>query len=410
LESLDFPFEDGWQINRRGCSAGAHSTNAKETEMKPRYAGQGLILSVIGLLFLGPTAVAQTTHIVTVGDDFFSPSSLTINVGDTVEWRNADGGMPHNVTANDGSFASTTASSFTFSMTFNSAGTVNYQCTVHPASMTGVITVQGVAAQAELVLEEVSVAPGSYPQGSAISIDAEVRNTGNASSGAFTIRHYASTNSGINTQDVLLGTENRASLPAGENSNGPFNATIPANLAPGSYFIGSIVQFSDGNSGDNTNVAEDTINVTAVANGLQINAGMSDAWYDPTTDGQGFFVIVWEDTGLIFLSWFTFDTERPPQDVMAILGEPGHRWLTAQGPFAGDTAELDVHLTEGGVFDASVPAPDPAVQVGTITIVWTGCNSGTLTYDLPGLGLSGEIPIQRIVLDNVALCEALQGQ
>lgn len=377
--------------------------------MKPGNTTQGFMISLIGLLFLGSSAFAQTTHIVTVGDNFFNPSNLTINVGDTVEWRNANGGMAHNVTANDGSFASQTASSFTFSVTFDDPGTWDYLCTVHPAQMTGVITVQGVAAAAELDLEEVSVAPGNYPQGSLISIDAEVRNTGNASSGAFTIRHYASVNSAINSQDALLGTENRASLPAGENSSGPFNAMIPSDLAPGSYFIGSIVQFSDGNSGNNTNVAEDTINVTEVSS-VQINAGMSDAWFNPATDGQGFFIIVWEDTGLIFLSWFTYDTERPPQDVMAILGEPGHRWLTAQGPFADGTAMLDVYLTAGGVFDAAIPAPDPALHVGTMQIDWTGCNAGILTYDLPALGLSGEIPIQRIVLDNVALCEALLAQ
>jgi hypothetical protein len=241
-----------------------------------------------------------------------------------------------------------------------------------------------------------------------ISIDAEVRNTGNAASGAFTIRHYASTNSGITSQDTLLGTENRASLPADENSSGPFNAMIPSDLAPGSYFIGSMVEFSDGNSDNNTNVAEDTINVTAVSDFL-INPGISDAWFDPVTEGQGFFIIVWQDAQLIFLSWFTYDTERPPQDVIAVLGEPGHRWLTAQGGYAGDTATLDVFLTSGGVFDAAEPSAATDLDpIGTITIVWTGCNAGTLTYSLPGLGLSGEIPIERIVLDNVALCESLQ--
>jgi hypothetical protein len=30
-----------------------------------------------------------------------------------------------------------------------------------------------------------------------------------------------------------------------------------------------------------------------------------------------------------------------------------------------------------------------------------------VTYEIPSLGLSGEIPIQRIVEDNVLLCEAL---
>lgn len=153
------------------------------------------------------------------------------------------------------------------------------------------------------------------------------------------------------------------------------------------------------------------INVTeAVAPGFLINAGLSDAWYDPATGGQGFFIIVWEENQGLFLSWFTFDTERPPNDVTAILGEPGHRWLTAQGPYDGDTATLDVYLSSGGEFDAAEPAVAAPEKVGTITIVWTGCNEGLLSYDLNDPGLSGDVPIQRIVLDNVPACEAAQAQ
>ena len=110
----------------------------------------------------------------------------------------------------------------------------------------------------------------------------------------------------------------------------------------------------------------------------------------------------------VFLAWFTFDVERPPEDVMAMLGEPGHRWLTAQGPFSGDTATLDVFVTSGGVFDSPVPAVDPPVNDGTMTITWSDCESGLVEYEITSLGLSGEIPIERIVPDNVALCEALQ--
>lgn len=159
------------------------------------------------------------------------------------------------------------------------------------------------------------------------------------------------------------------------------------------------------NDGDGQRDAADADCLQVVA--VNINAGMADAWYNPATDGQGFFVTVFEDAGIVFLAWFTYDVERPPQGVTAILGEPGHRWVTAQGPYQGDTAVLDVSVTSGGVFDSAVPKPDDAVKVGTITIQWTSCENATLSYEIDDVG-QGLIELQRIVPDNVALCEALQ--
>jgi plastocyanin len=140
-----------------------------------------------------------------------------------------------------------------------------------------------------------------------------------------------------------------------------------------------------------------------------INAAMSDAWFFPDTAGQGFFIIVWEDQKLIFLAWFTYDTERPPEDVMANLGEPGHRWLTALGPYDGDSALLDVFLSSGMIFDSGTPeVTTEQLEDATIWITWSSCEEGVLTYNIPSLELSGDIPIQRIVDDNVAACEAAQ--
>ncbi len=139
-----------------------------------------------------------------------------------------------------------------------------------------------------------------------------------------------------------------------------------------------------------------------------INPGLNDAWYNPDTHGQGFFIVVWDDIGTIFLSWFTFDTQRPPDGAGAMLGEPGHRWLTAQGPYHGDTAALDLYVSSGGVFDSPTPAVNPAQSIGVMTVVWSGCNEGLVTYAMPTLGLAGEIPIERIALDNVDSCEAWQ--
>jgi hypothetical protein len=146
----------------------------------------------------------------------------------------------------------------------------------------------------------------------------------------------------------------------------------------------------------------------AIDYGFQINAGMSDSWFNADTAGQGFFISVFEDAGLIFMAWFTYETERPPADATASLGEPGHRWLTAQGPFDKDTASLTAYLSEGGVFDSVSPPVSPAVPIGTIEIVWHDCENATVSYDLDPPGVRGEIEIQRVVNDNAAYCEAYQ--
>jgi streptogramin lyase len=140
---------------------------------------------------------------------------------------------------------------------------------------------------------------------------------------------------------------------------------------------------------------------------LRINAGMNDAWFNPETAGQGLLVVVFPDREEVFVAMFTYDTERPPEDVTAHLGEPGHRWFTAQGPFSGNRAELDVTLTRGGVFDAAEPAPTNEPRYGTMTLQFTDCNNLKVTYDLPGPDVAGEIPMTRIVEDNVVLCEEL---
>jgi len=141
---------------------------------------------------------------------------------------------------------------------------------------------------------------------------------------------------------------------------------------------------------------------------FQINPGLNDAWYNPATNGQGFLVTVFPDIEQMYVAWFTFDTERPPDDVTAQLGDPGHRWLTAQGPYDGDSATLRIFVTEGGVFDAAQPptTTDPAGD-GTMTLEFADCENGLVNYKITSLNISGKIPIQRIALDNVPLCEAM---
>ena len=147
-------------------------------------------------------------------------------------------------------------------------------------------------------------------------------------------------------------------------------------------------------------------------NMFTINPGLNDAWFFPDTNGQGFFITVFPDIGYVSLAWFTYDTELPPDDATANLGDPGHRWLTAVGPIDGNQVLMNIELTSGGIFDtySEISRTDPPGSDGTILLTFENCNEGTVEYDIPSINRQGIVPIERVAIDNVPLCEALSIQ
>jgi plastocyanin len=157
------------------------------------------------------------------------------------------------------------------------------------------------------------------------------------------------------------------------------------------------------------------INVEDTAPEFFINAGLNDAWFNASTAGQGFFFTIFPENQLIFLAWFTFDSERPPESVEAILGDPGHRWFTALGAYEpGDSVSLEIELTEGLIFDSEEPpfTPDKQSYIGTMELTFAGCNDAVLGYDFPDQQKEGVIELTRAAPDeqNLALCEALNAE
>ncbi|MCA1834483.1 MAG: cupredoxin domain-containing protein [Actinobacteria bacterium] len=109
--------------------------------MKKTMQGFLLFEALLIAAFISLPASAATD--VTVGDNFYSPVSVSVTAGSTVKWTSA-GANPHTVTADGGSFASDTMNTGdTFQHTFNSPGTFPYHCKVHGSSMAGTITVTG---------------------------------------------------------------------------------------------------------------------------------------------------------------------------------------------------------------------------------------------------------------------------
>ncbi len=145
---------------------------------------------------------------------------------------------------------------------------------------------------------------------------------------------------------------------------------------------------------------------------FKINAGLNDAWYNPVTDGQGFFITVFPILNFVSLAWFAYDTELPDEGDSANLGDSGHRWLTAGGQIEGNSISMNINITSGGIFDndALVQRTNPPGSDGTITLSFEDCSTGVIDYDIPSINKQGSVPIQRVANDNIALCKALNEQ
>lgn len=136
---------------------------------------------------------------------------------------------------------------------------------------------------------------------------------------------------------------------------------------------------------------------------FQVNAGISGAWFNPATSGQGYYFEVLPDINKMAIGWYTFNDET--QTAEKAVGDATNRWLTALGDFNGNTFVGDVYRTGGGLFDN--PQGVTTTQVGSISIVFNDCTTGVLSYDLPDSNLTNTMNIQRISGSNVALCEEL---
>lgn len=116
--------------------------------MKIRHAAALLGAVLWSVLAVAGPALAES---VSIGDNFYSPATVTINAGDSVTWTN-NGQAPHSVTSTDGLFDSSPncpgnvddciQPGGNYTHTFNSVGSFDYYCRVHGFSMAGTVVVE----------------------------------------------------------------------------------------------------------------------------------------------------------------------------------------------------------------------------------------------------------------------------
>jgi hypothetical protein len=134
---------------------------------------------------------------------------------------------------------------------------------------------------------------------------------------------------------------------------------------------------------------------TVTANGFHVGSGMTGNWFNPQQAGQGLALEVLPDASML-AQWFTY----APQN--------GQAWISAMGPISGNSIALQGYQLAGPgaqFFPNFDPGNLEKEFWGTITLTFTDCNNGSMTWQpvLDGY-VAGTMPIQRLTIPAGLSC------
>jgi amicyanin len=118
------------------------------------------------VLFQAPSPAAAASFSVQIENYAFAPSSITVDVGDTITWTNDDT-APHTITTSSG--PQTLSSPYlskgqSWSFTFTTPGTYSYYCAVHPYMRAQVIVRAPASATRRAVVTHAATSAAPEPQ------------------------------------------------------------------------------------------------------------------------------------------------------------------------------------------------------------------------------------------------------
>jgi len=170
----------------------------------------------------------------------------------------------------------------------------------------------------------------------------------------------------------------------------------PVNILGGTGASGDVI---DATAGDFTRggakIAE--LRISNVVDG-----GHSGSWFNPARDGHGLVLEITDggSSQLALVSWYHYAADGSGEQI----------WLTGVGPVVGDTAIIEMVITEGAVFGEGFNADDVTrTNWGQVRIKFDSCTSATLEYDslVEGFG-SGSEPLSRLTSGPAAFNGACQ--
>ena len=146
-------------------------------------------------------------------------------------------------------------------------------------------SVKVTVAAPDLVVAAPSVTDSTPDAGATFTLSAEIRNDGDESSAATTLRYYQSTDATITTSDTQVGTDEVAELAAAGTSDESVSLTAPSTA--GTYYYGACVDAVTGES-DTTNNCSSSVKVTVATPDLVV---VAPSVTDSTPDAGATFTL-----------------------------------------------------------------------------------------------------------------------
>ena len=148
-----------------------------------------------------------------------------------------------------------------------------------------------------------SVDDNTLTTGQSFTLRATVRNQGNASAAATTLRYYRSSNATISTDDTEVGTDGVGTLSAGATSDESISLNAPS--AAGTYYYGACVDnvSSESNTDNNCSSAVAVTVDLATREYTRSRSFPADFSYDPLFESLGYRIASSDiDDGLLGVS------------------------------------------------------------------------------------------------------------
>jgi plastocyanin len=126
-----------------GCFESSPAQPTVTPTLAPATPSQVVTTTLPSTVFTPPRTASVSDNTITIVKNTFKPANMTVNVGSTVRWVNEDD-HPHRIAFTNEGFLVTPyllGASQSASQRFDSVGTYDYFCTIHPYKQ-GTITVE----------------------------------------------------------------------------------------------------------------------------------------------------------------------------------------------------------------------------------------------------------------------------